>query len=107
MVTVDSPAFREVTRRITGHVLTLQEDWSCIKQVVSPAGSLVIFTEALIHGTLPWQPDDRERRSVLFKYAPGYLAWGCAFDTCPISDPTVEEEALFEPPHRPNRRTLG
>lgn len=40
----------------------------------APAGSLVIFTEALTHGTLPWNAD-HERRSLLFKYSPGHQSW--------------------------------
>src|SRR5689334_20850727 len=32
----------------------------------APAGSLVVFTEALTHGTMPWTAD-HERRSLLYK----------------------------------------
>lgn len=42
--------------------------------VVQPevdAGDLLIFTEATVHGTLPWT-SDQERRSFLFKYSPGH-----------------------------------
>jgi hypothetical protein len=38
------------------------------------AGDLLIFTEALMHGTLPWLAD-HERRVLLFKYSPGSMAW--------------------------------
>lgn len=34
----------------------------------------LIFTEALIHGTLPWKAA-HERRALLFKYSPGHSAW--------------------------------
>ena len=46
-------------------VLMLDADWGCVEQVVSPAGSVVIFNEALVHGTLPWQPARKvpDRRS--------------------------------------------
>jgi len=45
--------------------------------VVQPAvepGDALIFTEALMHGTLPWTAD-HERRALLFKYSPGNSAW--------------------------------
>ncbi len=46
--------------------------------VVNPslkAGDMLIFTEALVHGTRRWQ-SERRRRSLLYKYSPGYSAWG-------------------------------
>jgi hypothetical protein len=38
------------------------------------AGSAVIFTEAVSHGTLPWLAD-HERRSLMYRYTPGYMAF--------------------------------
>ena len=46
--------------------------------VVNPAlkaGDMLIFTEALVHGTIRWQSRQR-RRSLLYKYSPGYSTWG-------------------------------
>jgi ectoine hydroxylase-related dioxygenase (phytanoyl-CoA dioxygenase family) len=46
--------------------------------VVNPslkAGDMLIFTEALVHGTRKWTSENR-RRSLLYKYSPGYSAWG-------------------------------
>ena len=88
-------------------VLKLDRDWGCVEQVVAPAGTVVIFNEALVHGTLPWRPEDRMRRSILFKYSPGFMSWGRPHGRCPIADPTSEEEALYEPPFRTGRTTLG
>jgi hypothetical protein len=48
-------------------------DW--VREVPLGAGSVLIFTEALTHCTIPWTAP-HERRAVLFKYAPGHLAWG-------------------------------
>lgn len=45
--------------------------------VVNPAlgpGDMLIFTEALVHGTRSWR-SERRRRSLLYKYSPGYSAW--------------------------------
>ena len=46
-------------------------------QVPMAAGDVVIFTEALTHGTLPWQLDD-QRRTLLYKYSPGNSAYSQA-----------------------------
>ncbi|HEV2343859.1 MAG TPA: phytanoyl-CoA dioxygenase family protein [Actinocrinis sp.] len=43
--------------------------------VVNPAvraGDMIVFTEALIHGTRQWRAEHR-RRALVYKYAPGYL----------------------------------
>ena len=88
-------------------VLMLDADWGCVEQVVAPAGSVVIFNEALGHGTLPWQPADRLRRAILFKYSPGFMSWGSPHEKCPIADPTPEEEAIYQSPRRTGRTALG
>ena len=67
----------------------------------------VFFNEALVHGTLPWTRTDRFRRSILFKYSPGFLSWGSPHTKCPITDPTPEESALYEPPRRTGRTAIG
>ena len=38
------------------------------------AGDMLIFTEALVHGTRRWRSPQR-RRSLLYKYSPGYSSW--------------------------------
>lgn len=88
-----------------GKVINLENDMGCVKQLVGGAGSLIIFNEALVHGTLPWLPDDRERRSILFKCSPGFLSWGHPRE-CPINDPTEEELAVYDPPFRTSRTVL-
>lgn len=45
--------------------------------VVQPqlrAGDVLIFTEALIHGTATWQ-GSQERRTLLYKYSPPHSSW--------------------------------
>ena len=48
-------------------------DW--IVEVPLGAGDVVLFTEALTHCTIPWRGAST-RRTLLYKYAPGHLAWG-------------------------------
>ena len=53
----------------------LEKDIGVVKQIEAPAGSAIIFTEALTHGTKPWKAT-HERRSILYKYSPGPLTYG-------------------------------
>ncbi|MCU1450696.1 MAG: protein involved in biosynthesis of mitomycin antibiotics/polyketide fumonisin [Acidimicrobiales bacterium] len=70
-----------------------------IREVPLPAGSVLIFTEALTHCTIPWTASI-ERRAVLFKYSPGHMAWA------PWRDPpralwrslTDRQRRLFQAP---------
>lgn len=100
------PGSHKSNYRPPGSVISLREDWGCVHQIVAPAGSVVIFNEALVHGTLPWQPDDRERRSILFKYSPGFLSWGSPQEV-PFADPTPDEAAIYDFPRRTGRTALG
>ena len=45
-----------------------------VLQAAVEAGDVLIFTEALVHGTMPWTAD-HERRCLLYKYSPGHSAW--------------------------------
>jgi hypothetical protein len=47
---------------------------SLVVEVPQPAGSLLVFTEALVHCTIPWQGPGT-RLAVLLKYSPGNSAW--------------------------------
>lgn len=46
----------------------------CIQKIAVKAGSAIIFTEALSHGTIPWRGKS-ERRTLFFKYSPHSSAW--------------------------------
>jgi ectoine hydroxylase-related dioxygenase (phytanoyl-CoA dioxygenase family) len=49
-------------------------DHPMVREVPLRRGDMVIFTEALVHGTLPWTGTD-DRRTVLYKYSPGNSSW--------------------------------
>jgi ectoine hydroxylase-related dioxygenase (phytanoyl-CoA dioxygenase family) len=53
---------------------------SWVVEVPLAAGDVVIFTEALTHGTAPWNAT-HDRRSLLYKYAPGHSTWGTQYGT--------------------------
>ena len=61
--------------------------------VVNPAfkaGDMLIFTEALVHGTITWTGADR-RRALLYKYSPGYSTWSKA----DALDPYLQDAQSF------------
>ncbi len=54
--------------------LNLELANSSVKSVTIKAGSAIIFTEALTHGTLPWRGKN-QRRTLFYKYSPSSYAW--------------------------------
>lgn len=70
-------------------------------EVVVPeasAGSAIVFTEALTHGTAPWVAD-HQRRSLLNKYSPGHQSWASRYLEVPAGvELTSRQERLFQPP---------
>jgi len=77
--------------------------------VINPevkAGSVVIFTEALTHGTAPWHAD-HVRRSLLFKYSPAQQSWGSHYMETPKEiELTDRQKLLFEKPYYSQRKSL-
>ena len=77
----------------------LDEPHPCVQRVTGPAGTAIIFTEALTHGTLPWHGKD-ERRTVFLKYSPHPLSWSARYynadDFEGLSD---RQRAILEPPN--------
>jgi Phytanoyl-CoA dioxygenase (PhyH) len=90
-------------------VLRLEKDLGCVRQVAAKAGSAIIFTEALTHGTLPWTAG-HERRSILYKYSPGPLSYSRRYLPAGLADCldelTPTQRAVLEPPYRPARPKL-
>jgi len=56
----------------------LETPHPCVQRVTGPAGTAIIFTEALTHGTLPWTGSD-ERRTIFFKYSPHPLSYAARY----------------------------
>lgn len=87
------------------------EEWRSI--VVNPeclAGDMVIFNEATIHGTLPWQAE-HQRRALLYRYAPRYMLFAGGVHTLTPPDwwgeLTDAQRAVLEPPHIYERLVVG
>ena len=71
-----------------------------VKQITCNAGDVVIFTEALTHGTLPWKAD-QQRRTALFRYSPGNIAYAKDYNwpDAMLEGLTSEQRAVMEPPY--------
>lgn len=70
-----------------------------VARVTGPAGSAVIFTEALTHGTLPWTGKG-ERRTLFLKYSPHPLSWAAGyFDADVYPDLSDRQRAILEAPN--------
>ena len=89
----------------------LEERQPFVTPVTGPAGSAILFTEALTHGTLPWHGAD-ERRTVFYKYSPNPLSWAASFYDPNDERLTERQRAILEPPNarypgRENYRRTG
>ena len=78
----------------------------CVAIPEAKAGSVVIFTEALTHGSAPWIAE-HQRRSLLFKYSPAQQSWSQKHIEAPEDVPLTErQKLLFEPPYFNQRQSL-
>jgi hypothetical protein len=73
-------------------------EWLVV-EVPQPAGSLLVFTEALVHCTIPWQGADT-RWALMFKYSPGNSAWSPSPAAPPdlVARMTPLQRQFFLPP---------
>ncbi len=70
-----------------------------VKVVSCKAGDAVLFTEALTHGTAPWNGEG-QRRTLFLKYSPHFMAWGVpSYDASQYADLSAEASALLEGPN--------
>jgi hypothetical protein len=69
-------------------------DHDLVVEVALDAGDVVLFSEALTHGTLPWR-GLVERRSILMKYSPGNSSWA--------KDPACSPRAMRKMTERQKR----
>jgi len=77
----------------------LDDPQPCVERVTGPAGTAIIFTEALTHGTLPWQGAD-ERRTVFLKYSPNPVSWAATYyDAEKYEGLSDRQRAILEAPN--------
>lgn len=71
----------------------------CVQRVTGPAGTAVVFTEALTHGALPWTGEG-ERRTVFFKYSPHPISWAAGyFDADAYEGLSERQREILEAPN--------
>ena len=94
----------EDVRRLESH-----PEW--FKHLPLKAGSALVFTEALTHGTLPWK-GSHERRTLLYRYGTGHMVYGSGPGVHPGGYESFKDEltplqrALMEPPYASRRPSL-
>ncbi|MDX1935069.1 MAG: phytanoyl-CoA dioxygenase family protein [Capsulimonadales bacterium] len=78
-----------------------------VTPISCPAGSVILFTEALTHGTLPWRGTE-ERRSVFLKYSPHFMAWSTLrYDPTAYPDLSLAARRMLEGPNSRYRGRPG
>lgn len=71
---------------------------SYLVQPIIEAGDAVLFTEALVHGTMPWL-GEHERRVLIYKYNPGHCASsGNRYNLQAFSSLTEQQRRILSPP---------
>jgi hypothetical protein len=77
----------------------LQNPQPFMRAVTGPAGTAIIFTEALTHGAMPWR-GARERRTLFLKYSPHNSSWSANYyDESRYQGLTESQRALLEAPN--------
>ncbi len=69
-----------------------------VHQPEAEAGDMIIFTEALVHGTMPWE-GTHERRALLYKFSPGHSAWSQNYyNPADYPNLTDQQRRILQPP---------
>jgi hypothetical protein len=71
-----------------------------VQAVTGPAGTAVLFTEALTHGALPWSGAG-ERRTLFYKYHHHGASWASTYPVPEGLPVTESQRRILEPPHAP------
>lgn len=70
-----------------------------VRPITGPAGTAIIFTEALTHGPLPWHGAS-ERRTVFYKYMPYGLSYAHDYpEVADVDGISSRAKEMLEPPH--------
>jgi ectoine hydroxylase-related dioxygenase (phytanoyl-CoA dioxygenase family) len=87
--------------KLPRQIFEAPEKATCVVIPEVPAGSVILFTEALLHGTAPWTAA-HERRTLLYKYCVSQMAWSRARVLPPPGVPlTPHQQALLGEPAEP------
>ncbi|MFI1018581.1 phytanoyl-CoA dioxygenase family protein [Streptomyces sp. NPDC020965] len=104
------PGSHKANYPLPDDVMNLEAGGEYLRQIPIKAGSAVVFTEALIHGTLPWvSPNDR--RTIFVRYAPGAVNF--RMNMLPAGYEKLEprltplQRAIFRPAYFVNRESVA
>lgn len=91
---------------IPREVRLFERDAHYVAQPALEAGDVLFFTEALIHGTMPWKAD-HQRRALLYKYSPGHSSWSSNYyDISQYKELTEQQKRMLLPPSIGGRPTV-
>ena len=97
------PGSHKSNYRVPPQIAEAPEAAPCVMMPEAPAGSVIMFTEALTHGTAAWHAA-HERRSLLYKYCVSHIAWTSGrVQPPPRVDLTARQQILFREPGDPHR----
>jgi ectoine hydroxylase-related dioxygenase (phytanoyl-CoA dioxygenase family) len=74
-----------------------------VQQPALDAGDVLIFSEATLHGTLPWTAD-HQRRTVIYRFAPAGSAYGRGYVEWPaemLEGMSEAQRAVCAAPYHP------
>ena len=84
----------------------IHDNWEASPHVLlpdMPAGSVILFTESLTHGTATWHAE-HERRTLLYKYCVSHIAWTAKRVASPATvELTPRQQILLRDPGDPLR----
>ncbi len=85
-------------RELPSDVRNFERPTHYVVQPPVEAGDVLFFTEALVHGTMPWTAK-HQRRSLLYKYSPGHSAWSGEYhDLSKYGELTEQQKRMLLPP---------
>lgn len=97
------PGSHKSNLRVPEKILVKRTEASCVVIPAAPAGSVTLFSEALVHGTAPWR-GKHHRRSLLYKYCVSNTAWMPGRVKPPGNvELTNRQKIFFLPPADPHR----
>ena len=97
------PGSHKSNYKLPQQIAAAPEDAPCVIIPNAPAGSAILFTEALTHGTAAWN-GKHQRRSLLYKYCVSHIAWTSRRVAIPEGiELTERQRILFREPADPYR----
>jgi hypothetical protein len=93
------PGSHKANRPFPDEWRELEAPHPCVQPVTGPAGTAIIFTEAMTHGTLPWRSSE-ERHTLFYKYSPNGVSWAARYyNPDDYEGLTDRQRAILEPPN--------